>query len=228
MEAMHGGWAMLIVGDPSEARSGLGDRMERVGFDLSYADDGLVALDVVERCPPDLILAGRQLAGLDRIGFVRRIRKFSNVPIVVIAEPASVSDCEQAMRAGADRYLELRTDLDRVATVACDLVGRRSSALGLVNHRSVTASEIRSRAKRELADELQDLLIECRGNIAEVARRMGRDRSTIRYHLRRLGMLDAIVLERIATASEASSQTRLPSGGTRRAGSARVPDRLCS
>jgi len=220
MEAMHQGWAVLVAGNLGESRSVLGDRLERVGFDLSYADDGLVALDVVEQCLPDLILTGRQLARLDGIGFVRRIRKFSNVPVIVIAEPASVPDCEEAMRAGADRYLEFRTDLDRVALVACDLVGHRSSALGLVSPRSITATEVRSHAKRELAKELQGLLIECRGNIAEVARRMGKDRSTIRYHLRRLGMLDAPHSEQIDASPEASRRRRrrLSDGATRRAG----------
>jgi transposase-like protein len=32
--------------------------------------------------------------------------------------------------------------------------------------------------------------VECSGNISEIARRMGRDRSTVRYHLRRFGLLE--------------------------------------
>jgi len=53
----------------------------------------------------------------------------------------------------------------------------------------MTAAEARHLRERELFDRLERLLIETRGNIAEMGRRMGKDRSTIRYHLRRFGML---------------------------------------
>jgi DNA-binding NtrC family response regulator len=184
-------WAALVVDELAESRRMLGDRLVRVGFDLSYAEDGLVALRAFERCSPDVILMGRKVPRLDGVGLVRRIREVSDVPVVMIAVTVSVSDCEEAMRAGANRYLDFGRDLDRVASVACELVARRTSSLpNLLNRRSITAAEARSHAKRELRRELETLLVECRGNIAEMARRMGKDRSTIRYHLRRLGMLD--------------------------------------
>ena len=53
----------------------------------------------------------------------------------------------------------------------------------------MTAADARRLAERERFERLERLLIETRGNIAEIARRMGKDRSTIRYHLRRYGML---------------------------------------
>ena len=55
---------------------------------------------------------------------------------------------------------------------------------------AITAAEARRLREHELFERLERLLIETRGNIAEIGRRMGRDRSTIRYHLRRFGMLD--------------------------------------
>ena len=53
----------------------------------------------------------------------------------------------------------------------------------------VTADEARDDGRRELFEQLEALLVETRGNIAEVARRLGKDRSTVRYHLARFGML---------------------------------------
>ncbi len=55
---------------------------------------------------------------------------------------------------------------------------------------ALTAAEARGLRDQELFERLEALLIETRGNIAEMARRLGRDRSTVRYHLRRFGMLD--------------------------------------
>jgi DNA-binding NtrC family response regulator len=202
----HRSWAALVVDEMAEARRLLGDRLARVGFDLSYAEDGLAALSAIERCPPDVILISRKVPRLDGIELVRRIREISDVPVVMIAVSVSVSDCEEAMRAGANRYLDFGRDMDRVASAARELVGRRTSShRNRLSSRSITAAEARSHAKRELRRELQGLLVECRGNIAEMARRMGKDRSTIRYHLRRLGMLNEENPTRTDTRIEMSS-----------------------
>lgn len=53
----------------------------------------------------------------------------------------------------------------------------------------MTATQARVMRDRELFDLLERLLFETRGNIAEMARRLGKDRSTVRYHLKRFGML---------------------------------------
>ena len=53
----------------------------------------------------------------------------------------------------------------------------------------ITATEAREIGRRELCLQLERLLLETRGNIAEIGRRIGKDRSTVRYHLRRFGML---------------------------------------
>jgi len=53
----------------------------------------------------------------------------------------------------------------------------------------MTAEQARRLGEAELFERLERLVIETRGNISEVARRMEKDRSTIRYHLRRFGML---------------------------------------
>ena len=179
----------LVVDDLARGRQILGERLAQAGFAIRYAHDGLDALSAFARDEPDLIVTDCQMPRLDGIGLVRRVREISDVPVVMITAFGSIADCERAMRVGADRYLQFDPDLDRVGEVARELVSR--GAVGRV-HRAIgglTAAEARSLAKRELRDELQRLLVECRGNIAEMARRMGKDRSTIRYHLSRLGML---------------------------------------
>ena len=57
------------------------------------------------------------------------------------------------------------------------------------NKQLITATEAREIGRRELCLQLESLLVETRGNIAEIGRRIGKDRSTVRYHLRRFGML---------------------------------------
>lgn len=179
----------LVVDDLPYARKAVGEQLSRVGFDLYYAEDGFAALAVFGKVQLDLIVTDCQMPRLDGLGLLRRVREVSDVPVVMITAFASISDCEEAIRLGANRYLQFRRDLDGVGSVACELVGGSPSKGGLRKLAVMTAGRARSLAREELRGELERLLVECRGNVAEMARRMGRDRSTIRYHLRQLGML---------------------------------------
>lgn len=179
----------LVVDDLPDARRVVGDRLLRVGFDLCYAEDGFAALSVLGRRRPDLVITDCQMPRLDGIGLLRRIREVSDIPVVMITAFASIPGCEEAIRLGANRYLQFRRDLEVIGPVARELIGSPSSGYGPPRQPSMTAQRARSLAEEALRGELEGLLVDCRGNIAEMARRMGRDRSTIRYHLRRLGML---------------------------------------
>ena len=99
----------------------------------------------------------------------------------------SISECEQAMRAGADRFLQFRRDLATLGKVCRELLEQGAPRRALAE--SLTAEEARALGQRELRNDLQRLVVECRGNIAEIARRTKRDRSTVRYHLRRMELL---------------------------------------
>jgi transcriptional regulator of acetoin/glycerol metabolism len=44
------------------------------------------------------------------------------------------------------------------------------------------------RRRDELRSHLEHLLVECHGNIARMAERLGRDRATVVYHLKKFGL----------------------------------------
>ena len=209
----------LVVDDLIEAREIVGDRLCEVGFAVGYAADGLDALNAFAREEPDLIVTDWQMPRLNGIGLVRRIREISDVPVVMLTAFGSIPDCEEAMRVGVDRYLQFRRDLHRVGAIALELikdsavkaegVARASripaTGVGRISNSAVirmTAAEARSLAQQELGEELQKQLSACKGNISEMARRMGKDRSTIRYHLQRLGMLEPKTGEAIRLAPD--------------------------
>src|SRR5262245_60541031 len=130
------------------------------------------------------------MPGQDGIDLVRRIREFSNVPIIVITAYPSVPTCESALRRGAQRFLRWRQDLDRLGEVAVELMrGREEGApIAGVEGRDVASARIRRR--RDLRDHLERLLVECQGNVSRMAERLGRDRATVVYHLRKFGLIE--------------------------------------
>ncbi len=184
----------LVVDDPVGEVGVLGDRLASVGFAVSFARDGEEALEAFFRAPPDVVVTGRQVSRSGGLGLVRQIRAVSTVPVVMVTSFGSIPDCEEAFRAGVDRYLLLEGEGRHVGEAVRELVRESADPMSWPSRRrseaGMTAARMRALAREALREELGRLLILCRGNVAEMARRMGRDRSTVRYHLRRFGMLD--------------------------------------
>lgn len=178
---------VLVVEDQSETGGELGASLARDGFAVRVCPDGLAGLHAFIRELPDLIVTSDRLTGLDGFEFVRRVREISDVPVVVVASEPELANRERAMRLGVDRFLARSLDQHELALVARELLEPVRPPHS--SRKRLTAAHVRSVARSELQAELERLLVECRGNLAEIGRRMGKDRSTIRYHLRRFGML---------------------------------------
>ena len=54
---------------------------------------------------------------------------------------------------------------------------------------TITVAGARRMARQAFRRRLETLLFETGGNVAEMARRLGKDRSTVRYHLERYELL---------------------------------------
>lgn len=189
------GWTALVVDDTAEARALLHERLSACGFRVSQARDAFHALERLTESAPDLVVTDLRMPGQDGIDLVRRIREFSAVPIIVITAYPSVPTCESALRGGAQRFLRWRHDLDRLGDVAVELLNERERGeAGKPDVRDVAAA--RMRRQRELRDQLERLLVECQGNIARMAERLGRDRATVVYHLRKFGLFERRERER--------------------------------
>jgi len=172
-------------GEAAPGSGGLAAALRSAGCSVRACADGLAGLHAFIRALPDLIVASDRQAGLDGFELARRVRELSDVPIALLVAGDSASIRERALRLGVDRILVRGADAGELAASVIELVtGVRGS--GAVR---LTAAHVRRAVRSELRAELERLLVECRGNLAEMARRMGRDRSTVRYHLRRFGML---------------------------------------
>lgn len=189
------GWTALVVDDTAEARALLQEKLSSCGFRVAQARDAFHALERLPEIAPDLVVTDLRMPGQDGIDLVRRIREFSDVPIIVITAYPSVPTCESALRGGAQRFLRWRHDLDRLGEVATELL--RARERDPVDEGAVCdVAAARMRRQRELRDHLERLLVECQGNIARMAERLGRDRATVVYHLRKFGLFERRERER--------------------------------
>jgi two-component system response regulator RegA len=183
-------WTALVVDDTPEARALLHEKLAARGFRVAQARDAFHALERLPEVAPDLVVTDLRMPGQDGIDLVRRIREFSDVPIIVITAYPSVPTCESALRGGAQRFLRWRQDLDRLGEVAAELLRAREGDGGEAAAAVRDVAAARSRRRRELRDHLERLLVECHGNISRMADRLGRDRATVVYHLRKFGLFE--------------------------------------
>lgn len=101
---MSGG-AILIVEDEIKIAELLKDYLEKAGYRATCLHNGEDAAPYVRRNPPALILLDIMLPGKDGIEVCRELRKFSNVPVIMITARVEEIDRLLGLEMGADDYI---------------------------------------------------------------------------------------------------------------------------
>lgn len=96
---------ILMVEDDAVIREATQLTLERHGYDVTTAEDGLEAIESFEKLHPDAVMLDIMLPGLDGISVCRRIRESSTVPIVMVSARGDALDVVLGLEAGADDYV---------------------------------------------------------------------------------------------------------------------------
>ncbi|RLL67587.1 response regulator transcription factor [Streptomyces sp. Z26] len=96
---------VLIVEDDEIIRRTVGMLLERYGFTVRTAADGITGLEHFRAEKPDLLLLDIMLPELDGIGLCRRIRETSTTPILMMSARGDSLDIVSGLEAGADDYV---------------------------------------------------------------------------------------------------------------------------
>jgi len=96
---------VLLVEDDDTLREALGYMLRREGHDVRAAADGKAALDAFGPPTPDIVLLDLMIPVIDGIEVCRRIRKTSDVPIIMLTAKNSEADIVLGLEVGADDYV---------------------------------------------------------------------------------------------------------------------------
>ncbi|MFC4611443.1 two-component system response regulator CseB [Streptomyces maoxianensis] len=96
---------LLLVEDDEVIRNTVRMLLERYGFTVSTAADGMSGLELFRERQPDLLLLDVMLPELDGIGLCRRIRELSLAPILMMSARGDALDVVSGLEAGADDYV---------------------------------------------------------------------------------------------------------------------------
>ncbi len=96
---------ILVVDDEPKVSRLARDYLEKHGFRVITAADGLSALQMARRERPELIILDLMLPGMDGREVCRTLRRESDVPIIMLTALSEESDQIVGLEIGADDYI---------------------------------------------------------------------------------------------------------------------------
>jgi DNA-binding response OmpR family regulator len=140
---------ILVVDDEPNIVELLRLYLEQEGFGVLAAGDGDIALAMVDRQPPDLVILDLMLPRLDGFEVTRRIRRTSDVPILMLTARNEDVDSIVGLELGADDYVTKPFN-PRALVARVKAILRRADA-GERRSRPIEAGDLRIDPRRREA-----------------------------------------------------------------------------
>ena len=96
---------ILIAEDEPSIAEVVSIYLERAGYSVQIAKDGEIALRILERSIPDLIILDLMLPKMDGISITKWLRDRSDVPIIMLTARRAEVDRIAGLEMGADDYV---------------------------------------------------------------------------------------------------------------------------
>ena len=96
---------ILVADDEPQITRVLRRGLSSKGFEVQVAQDGEEALNVFRQWNPDLIITDLSMPGMGGLELCRRLRKISNIPILVLSVKGDERIKIEALDTGADDYI---------------------------------------------------------------------------------------------------------------------------
>jgi len=117
---------ILVVDDDKEICDILTEMLAEEGYQTFSALSGRLALDIVKKKKPELVLMDIKMPKMDGIEVLKRIKKIDKeVVVVMITGYGSLDTAKEAMRLGAYDYVTKPFDLDSIKVVIRDALSER-------------------------------------------------------------------------------------------------------
>ena len=96
---------ILLVEDEEKMARMLELELQHEGYTVEKAFDGLTGLERAEKGGPDLVLLDVMLPGMSGMEVLRRLRRTSSVPVILLTARDAVTDKVSGLDSGADDYI---------------------------------------------------------------------------------------------------------------------------
>ena len=105
---------ILVVDDEPQLIRVLRTGLKSRGYDIRAAADGLAGLELFTDWRPDLVITDLAMPNVDGLEFCRRLREFSQVPIIVLSAKGEEKTKVEALDIGADDFVTKPFGIDEL------------------------------------------------------------------------------------------------------------------
>jgi DNA-binding response OmpR family regulator len=97
---------VLIVDDEPFIRNLIRDTLKPRGFETGFAENGVEALEELDRRPYDLVISDVVMPKMEGFELLKRIKKLQpNLPVIILTGFSREHDISDFLLYGADEYL---------------------------------------------------------------------------------------------------------------------------
>lgn len=96
---------ILIVDDDSHIRELVGLYLQRNGFDIVEASDGMEALSLLDNTKVDMVMLDIMMPNVDGWELCREIRGRSSIPVLMLTAKGETTQKVRGLQLGADDYM---------------------------------------------------------------------------------------------------------------------------
>lgn len=124
---------ILIIDDDPLIRNLLGqilEPFEERGVELFFAQDGIVALDIVRKEEPDIVLLDvmmPKMNGFEVCSILKNGPRPKNCYVIMLTAKGQKLDREKAKCAGADAYITKPFNISEITSKVSEVLGMRLS-----------------------------------------------------------------------------------------------------
>ena len=121
---------LVLIVDDARSLVLLAERtLQKEGYDVITAYDGLDGLRKVREDGPDLVILDIVMPGLDGIEALKLIRKHSGTPVLMLTSESEMSTVKKALDLGADGYIVKPVSTTVLVTRVREKLGESSLAV---------------------------------------------------------------------------------------------------
>jgi PleD family two-component response regulator len=132
---------VLIIDDDVAMAELLAVLLKAQGFEVSNAINGSEGVKSIRETSPDLVVVDLMMTEVDGWEVCKRVRTFSNVPILVLSALDSPGMVAKTLDAGADDYL-IKPVPSGVLVAHLNKLIRRTNVSGKMNHNNIPSLAI--------------------------------------------------------------------------------------
>ena len=122
------GKSILIVDDDSTIRRLLMYHLEKAGYDVSIAEDGVEGLAKVESLRPNVVVTDLMMAFKDGFELARDIRsrkEFDEIAIIVLTARDHLSDVDELLASGVNCVMKKPFNPQELTKTVRELIGEK-------------------------------------------------------------------------------------------------------